>query len=317
MYKEGSFPESLWVSNKSLWNSIPEVSLMIFESLTFSMIDCEWEILKKQIANKKGTDLLFPSPSNPKKAVSKTTLPSPNQNILNSLNISSKKENFVKGDVRRRFSKEDYKNYPRTLKNDLKVLKKYGADIVFTPIQKQILSHKTKHNCPQFAIEKRLCGKSRPNYFPGVKNIVLKLFDIVQPDAAFFGEKDYQQYLVIKKMTESLKLNTRIICVKTVRDRNGLPLSSRNNYLSGQEFKIAIKINKLLKKLPPLIRTKLKINKILNHTKKVLIDHGVDKIDYLTVLNDDLSVRKKISDKSRIFIAAKIGNTRLIDNIKI
>ena len=163
--------------------------------------------------------------------------------------------------------KEDYKDYPRTLKNDLKVLKKYGADIVFTPIQKQILSHKTKHNCPQFAIEKRLCGKSRPKYLPGVKNIVLKLFDIVQPDAAFFGEKDYQQYLVIKKMTESLKLNTRIICVKTVRDRNGLPLSSRNNYLSGQEFKIAIKINKLLKKLPPLIRTKLKINKILNHTK--------------------------------------------------
>ena len=213
--------------------------------------------------------------------------------------------------------KEDYKKYPRTLKNDLKVLKKYGADIVFTPIQKQILSHKTKHNCPQFAIEKRLCGKSRPNYFPGVKNIVLKLFDIVQPDAAFFGEKDYQQYLVIKKMTESLKLNTRIICVKTVRDRNGLPLSSRNSYLSGQEFKIAIKINKLLKKLPPLIRTKLEINKILNHTKKILIDHGVDKIDYLTVLNDDLSVRKKISDKSRIFIAAKIGNTRLIDNIKI
>ena len=88
--------------------------------------------------------------------------------------------------------KEDYKDYPRTLKNDLKVLKKYGADIVFTPIQKQILYHKTKYNWPQFAIEKRLCGKSRPNYFPGVKNIVLKLFDIVQPDAAFFGEKDYQ-----------------------------------------------------------------------------------------------------------------------------
>ena len=130
--------------------------------------------------------------------------------------------------------KEDYKNYPRTLKNDLKVLKKYGADIVFTPIQKQILYHKTKYNCPQFAIEKKLCGKSRPKYFPGVKNIVLKLFDIVQPDVAFFGEKDYQQYLVIKKMTESLKLNTRIICVKTVRDRNGLPLSSRNSYLSGQ-----------------------------------------------------------------------------------
>mgnify|MGYP005753703579 FL=1 len=108
------------------------------------------------------------------------------------------------------------------LKNDLRVLKKNGADIVFTPMQKQILSHKTKYNCPQFAIEKRLCGKSRPNYFPGVKNIVLKLFDIVQPDAAFFGEKDYQQYLVIKKMTESLKLNTRIICVKTVRDRLSL-----------------------------------------------------------------------------------------------
>ena len=82
-------------------------------------------------------------------------------------------------------------------------------------------------------------------------------------------------------------------------------------------MKYSGKINKLLKKLPPLIRTKLKINKILNNTKKALIDHGVDKIDYLTVLNDDLSVRKKISDKSRIFIAAKIGNTRLIDNIKI
>ena len=212
---------------------------------------------------------------------------------------------------------EDFKNYPRTIHNDLNLLRNEDVDIVFLPIENEILKYKTFYKCPSFKIENILCGKSRPNYFPGVKNIVIKLFDIVQADNSFFGEKDYQQLVVIKKMRDELKFGTKIIPIKTVRNKNGLPLSSRNKYLEINEIEIANKINKICKYLIPKVKNKLNTTKILAHAKRELRMNGIDKIDYLTILTDTLEKRKSLKSKSRIFIAANVGSTRLIDNFPI
>ena len=212
---------------------------------------------------------------------------------------------------------EDFKNYPRTTHNDLNLLRNEDVDIVFLPIENEILKYKTFYKCPNFKIENILCGKSRPNYFPGVKNIVIKLFDIVQADNSFFGEKDYQQLVVIKKMRDELKFGTKIIPIKTVRNKNGLPLSSRNRYLEINEIEIANKINKICKYLIPKVKNKLNTTKILAHAKRELRMNGIDKIDYLTILTDTLEKRKSLKSKSRIFIAANVGSTRLIDNFPI
>lgn len=213
--------------------------------------------------------------------------------------------------------REDFKNYPRTIHNDLNLLRNEDVDIVFLPIENEILKYKTFYKCPNFKIENILCGKSRPNYFPGVKNIVIKLFDIVQADNSFFGEKDYQQLVVIKKMRDELNFGTKIIPIKTVRNKNGLPLSSRNKYLEINEIEIANKINKICKYLIPKVKNKLNTTKILAHAKRELRMNGIDKIDYLTILTDTLEKRKSLKSKSRIFIAANVGSTRLIDNFPI
>ena len=212
---------------------------------------------------------------------------------------------------------EDFKNYPRTIHNDLNLLRNEDVDIVFLPIENEILKYKTFYKCPNFKIENILCGKSRPNYFPGVKNIVIKLFDIVQADNSFFGEKDYQQLVVIKKLRDELNFGTKIIPIKTVRNKNGLPLSSRNKYLEINEIEIANKINKICKYLIPKVKNKLNTTKILAHAKRELRMNGIDKIDYLTILTDTLEKRKSLKSKSRIFIAANVGSTRLIDNFPI
>lgn len=212
---------------------------------------------------------------------------------------------------------EDFKNYPRTIHNDLNLLRNEDVDIVFLPIENEILKYKTFYKCPNFKIENILCGKSRPNYFPGVKNIVIKLFDIVQADNSFFGEKDYQQLVVIKKLRDELNFSTKIIPIKTVRNKNGLPLSSRNKYLEINEIEIANKINKICKYLIPKVKNKLNTTKILAHAKRELRMNGIDKIDYLTILTDTLEKRRSLKSKSRIFIAANVGSTRLIDNFPI
>ena len=212
---------------------------------------------------------------------------------------------------------EDFKNYPRTIHNDLNLLRNEDVDIVFLPIENEILKYKTFYKCPNFKIENILCGKSRPKYFPVVKNIVIKLFDIVQADNSFFGEKDYQQLVVIKKLRDELNFGTKIIPIKTVRNKNGLPLSSRNKYLKINEIEIANKINKICKYLIPKVKNKLSTTKILAHAKRELRMNGIDKIDYLTILTDTLEKRKSLKSKSRIFIAANVGSTRLIDNFPI
>jgi len=212
---------------------------------------------------------------------------------------------------------EDFDKYPSTIKNDLKLLRKERVDIVFLPNKEEIKKYKIKYKIPNFSIENKLCGKTRPHFFPGVKKIVTKLFDIIEPDKSFFGEKDFQQYLVIKELCKKMKLKTVIVKCKTIRDKKGLALSSRNNYLNENEKKIAQKINKSVKKFLPFFRENLKVGRGTLKLKQDLFKHGIDSIDYLKIFTEQLTIRKKLNDKCRLFIAVKIGNTRLIDNYKI
>ena len=212
---------------------------------------------------------------------------------------------------------EDFDKYPSTIKNDLKLLRKERVDIVFLPNKEEIKKYKIKYKIPNFSIENKLCGKTRPHFFPGVKKIVTKLFDIIEPDKSFFGEKDFQQYLVIKELCKKMKLKTVIVKCKTIRDKKGLALSSRNNYLNEKEKKIAQKINKSVKKFLPFFRENLKVGRGTLKLKQDLFKHGIDSIDYLKIFTEQLKIRKKLNDKCRLFIAVKIGNTRLIDNYKI
>ena len=212
---------------------------------------------------------------------------------------------------------EDFDKYPSTIKNDLKLLRKERVDIVFLPNKEEIKKYKIKYKIPNFSIENKLCGKTRPHFFPGVKKIVTKLFDIIEPDKSFFGEKDFQQYLVIKELCKKMKLKTVIVKCKTIRDKKGLALSSRNNYLNENEKKMAQKINKSVKKFLPFFRENLKVGRGTLKLKQELFKHGIDSIDYLKIFTEQLTIRKKLNDKCRLFIAVKIGNTRLIDNYKI
>ena len=144
---------------------------------------------------------------------------------------------------------EDFKKYPKNTKKDISLLKKLSVDIVFIPNKKEILTYKVSKLIQlKLPIEKILCGKTRPKYFPGVGSIVIKLFDIIKPDYSYFGEKDFQQFSFIKQLTKKLNMNIKVISGKTVRDSFGLALSSRNLYLSDKQKIIAQNIIKILKK---------------------------------------------------------------------
>ena len=151
----------------------------------------------------------------------------------------------------------------------------------------------------------------------GVGKIIIKLFDIIKPNHAYFGEKDYQQYYFIKLLTKKLKFNTKIISSKTVRDNFGLALSSRNLYLNNKEKMIARNIIKILRKTKRELLKKWKPLSVLSKNKEILIKKGVNKIDYFELRSETFNRNVKKNGKSRLFIAVFIGSTRLIDNIKI
>ena len=215
-------------------------------------------------------------------------------------------------------SNEDFNKYPKNTNKDTRLLKELSVDILFLPNKNEILTHKTSQlKQPRLTIEKILCGKSRPNYFPGVGKIIIKLFDIIKPHYAYFGEKDYQQYYFIKLLSNKLKFNTKIISGKTIRDDHGLALSSRNLYLNNKEKMIAQNIVKILRKSKKELSKKWKPLLIINKNKNLLIQKGVSKIDYFELRSETFKKNVKKNEKARLFIAVFIGSTRLIDNIKV
>ena len=215
-------------------------------------------------------------------------------------------------------NQNDLKKYPSQEKKDLEILKKYNVDLVFFPKVKQMYPLGYSTYIKEINFSDILCGKYRKNHFSGVLTIVLKLFLIVQPYAAFFGEKDFQQLFLIKKMVKDLNLGVKIIGIPTVRDANGLALSSRNKLLSAKGLEIAKQIYLNIKKIRYL---NFKYTKDLElYLKKELKKSGLNNIEYIEIRESKSLKRSKsiIKGKTlRVFIAVYVDDVRLIDNYKL
>lgn len=217
---------------------------------------------------------------------------------------------------------EDYEKYPRTLDADCKVAESAGVDLIFAPSPKEMYGEEhilssdflTYVNPPYFYVDK-LCGKSRVGHFDGVCTVVNKLFNIVQPDFAFFGEKDAQQLIILKKMVKDLNIPIEIIGCPIVREDSGLAISSRNKYLSEEDKKEALALSKILFNIKKCYDKDITDIKALKETAYEFLNehHNLEYLEFRD--NNTLDEKNIADDNTRAFIALKIGNVRLIDNI--
>jgi len=213
---------------------------------------------------------------------------------------------------------EDYLRYPRPFERDRKLCEKEKVDILFAPSVKEMYPDGYLSYVTVEKLSDKLCGKYRPGHFRGVATVVTKLFNIVQPDRAYFGEKDFQQLQIIKKMVKDLNLPIEIVSCPTVRERNGLALSSRNLYLNPEERIRALSLNQALKKAKDLI-TKQKVRdteKIIQEMKKIILPARPSKIDYIEIVHPEtFEPLKQAKPPLLIALAVWFGKTRLIDNL--
>ncbi|MXP51160.1 pantoate--beta-alanine ligase [Pantoea sp. SoEX] len=210
--------------------------------------------------------------------------------------------------------------YPRTLKEDYIKLQNSMVDMVFIPEISQMYPHGYKNQTIVKVpiLSSILEGIRRPSYFQGVTTIISKLFNLIKPNFAYFGEKDFQQLVIIRKMVSDMNFDTIIIGVPTVRNKDGLALSSRNNHLNKQEIKLASYLNKVMDYMAnQLIINKTNIRQIIIASKKMLFEKGLIP-DGLTIC-DEINLKKltPTSKNAAIIVAVKIGNTRLIDYKKV
>jgi len=215
--------------------------------------------------------------------------------------------------------REDYKRYPRNLKRDEKLAKETGVDIIFYPSAKYMYPVEYKTYVDVETITKAMCGRLRPGHFRGVVTIVMKLFNIIQPDIAYFGQKDAQQAIVIKKMVEDLNVPTIIKTLPIIRELGGLAMSSRNAYLSHEERKDALILYKSLREAKKLIKKgERKAVNIKKTMRKIICSKKRTRIEYISIVDvKNLEEQKNIKKGSLIALAVRIGKTRLIDNILI
>ncbi len=214
---------------------------------------------------------------------------------------------------------EDLARYPRDLRRDRRLLEKHGCDIVFAPDAREIYPRGFKTFVGVEGLRDTLCGRLRPGHFDGVTLVVLKLLLALLPDVAFFGEKDYQQLVVVRQMVRDLGFPVEIEGVPLVRDKDGLALSSRSVYLSPEERAIATSLFKSLEMARLLIAGgERRARTVEERTVTLLVDSGVTKVDYAAVVDpSSLEQVKYIDSDVRILVAAWVGATRLIDNIAI
>lgn len=215
---------------------------------------------------------------------------------------------------------EDYREYPRDEEGDLKKCREEGVDCVFIPDVKDMYLKDFSTYVEVQGLTENLCGKYRPGHFRGVTTVVTKLFNIVKPHLAFFGWKDAQQLLVIKRMVRDLNFDIEIIGVETVREKDGLAMSSRNQYLNEEERREAPYLYRALLYGKELVekgeRNAEKVKKEIENFIKKYVPHG--KIQYVEIVNiENLEPIKKIKGDVMIAIAVFLGKARLIDNIRL
>jgi pantoate--beta-alanine ligase len=214
---------------------------------------------------------------------------------------------------------EDYMKYARDLDGDIKKLDKFGVPLVFVPETEEIYPKDFQTSVKVEKLENHLCGLHRKGHFRGVATIVLKLFNIVKPHIAIFGEKDYQQLKVIQRMAEDLNIDIDIVSCPIVRDEYGLALSSRNSYLSTDEKDSARSIFKTLHKMKEEFDMGLNLSKMIKETGgKILKQANIFDIDYLEICDPETLESKDLAERGDLLaIAVRIGSTRLIDNARL
>lgn len=213
---------------------------------------------------------------------------------------------------------EDFSKYPRDEKGDIQKLESVKTDFLFLPTPQNMYPEGFQTNVNLGEITKGLCGAHRPGHFDGVATVVLKLFNIVQPHVSVFGEKDFQQLAVIRKMAEDLNLPIKIMGAPTARAADGLALSSRNVYLSAEERKQALTLYQSILLVQKLYKSgENKVSKILSEVKK-LFEAFPCQIDYIEIVDSKTLKSLELIDRpARYLVAVKIGKTRLIDNASV
>ena len=213
--------------------------------------------------------------------------------------------------------KEDFKRYPRDLARDKKLSKLCGVDVIFYPRVQDMYPEGYKTSVFVKDLSNVLCGVSRPGHFRGVTTVVLKLFNIIQPDKAYFGQKDAQQAIIIKQMVKDLNLPVKIKTLPTIREKDGLAMSSRNAYLNSRQRKDAIILFKSLQSAVGMIESGEKAPRaIVIKMRKMINAKRRARIDYIKIVNiNDLTEAKEIKGNLLIALAVFFGKTRLIDNV--
>lgn len=215
----------------------------------------------------------------------------------------------------------DYKNYPRQDLEDLEKLRNCETDLVFVPSEEEMLEKDISFKPVPDELTNCLCGSTRPGHFDGVALIITKLFKIVKPNLAVFGQKDFQQLIIIEKLAQELKpdLTVEISSAETFREESGLAMSSRNLRLSGDDKIKAAQIFKILSEIKnEAVSKPNKISEILSAKSRKLLKIGFEKIDYLEIREEDslkLVTKLDFTKPSRIFIAVYLDGVRLIDNV--
>lgn len=211
---------------------------------------------------------------------------------------------------------EDLARYPRDLEGDLVKCKSVGCDAVVIPTEEQMYPKGYETYVTVEGLSRGLCGESRPGHFRGVATVVLKLFHIVQPHIAIFGEKDYQQLAVLRRMTRDLNVPIEIVAGPIVREEDGLAMSSRNRYLSPPERTQALALSRALTEVAHTLETGEQSAAALETiARNVLTSAGITRIDYISLVHaDTLAPLNRFVRPAVLALAIFVGNTRLIDN---
>jgi len=214
---------------------------------------------------------------------------------------------------------EDFQTYPRDMEGDLAGAMDVGVDLVFAPSVQEMYPDGYQTKILVESVTKHLCGLSRPGHFDGVTTVVGKLFNIAKPHLALFGEKDYQQLTAVKRMVKDLDMDIRIIGVPTVREPDGLAMSSRNSYLDSEERESALCLKKSLDLAREMFRKgERDAQRTKEAVEKLILSHPFTEIDYISIC-DPMSLEDvdRIEEKAVLALAVKVGKARLIDNCLI
>jgi pantoate--beta-alanine ligase len=214
---------------------------------------------------------------------------------------------------------EDFDSYPRDLQRDSELAAENGVDIIFAPTAREMYPHGYQTYVNVEKVSLPLCGASRPGHFRGVTTVVAKLFNIVKPSVAFFGEKDFQQLVVIRRMVRDLNVDVKIVGMPTVREDDGLARSSRNSYLSSEERSAALCLSRSLAAVCDLYRNGEKnTDRLRTELLRILDSEPLARIDYAEFRDgDSLEEVGQADDRTVVALAVRIGTTRLIDNTMI